>query len=110
MGKVRAGSPSKPATKSSNNNTFKNQAFFTVFISLYFWYKGELIGCTHIFTVYLYLKNVFQRASTLIKLQRQTIVLLCVCVCVWEAKYCCGGGLLEDMGCVLQLRHYENLP
>lgn len=116
IGRVRAISPSRTATKLSNKWYFWEQAFFTVFFSLNFWHKGEPIvggGWVHslyiyIFTVHLYLKYTPQRASTLSPLQQQTMVPLCVCVCVWRPAPC-GGGLLEDVGCALPTKQSKNL-
>lgn len=97
--------PSRPTT-----DTFENKHFSLCFFRFISGMKEnqvqgevEFTECTYTFTVYLYLKYTLQRASTLSKLQQHT-----VCACMWRPA-CCGGGLLEDMGCALQVKQSKNL-
>lgn len=50
----------------------------------------------YVFIVHLYLKNILQTVSTLMKLLQKTVIL-------YEERYSSSCGFLEDIGCVLQL-------
>lgn len=85
IGKERAISPSRTATKPSNNWYFWKQAFFTVFFSLYLRHEGEpSAGGSWVHGVYIYIYSVSVPEIHTPKSfnSKQTTAAHCVCMYV----------------------------